>query len=122
MKTITSDEWGLIDEALNEFAEVLEDIDDENNYTKKDLKTIYAKSKSLRLLSEKLERIRPTDRTKIIICAEGGVVTGAYSTDKSETTDVEIWDWDDKIEAAEDFETDLSEVFDELTKDIQLIY
>jgi hypothetical protein len=56
---------------------------------------------------------------KIIVCVEGGVVTGALSTDKN--INLEVWDWDDRIESEEETAGILSDKFDKLTEGMQEI-
>jgi|GEM_PF-4673120 len=63
---------------------------------------------------------------KVVVCVEGGGVTGIYSDDKN--IEVIVWDWDDKRdepytenEAGESTDP-ITVEFDNLTKDMEIIY
>jgi hypothetical protein len=67
-----------------------------------------------------LNIIRDNDQTKVVVCVEGGVVQGAFSTDKS--IDLEVWDWDDKAESEEDTSEILSDKFEKLTESMAPVW
>jgi hypothetical protein len=63
--------------------------------------------------------ITDNDPARVVVCVEGGVVCGAYSTDKS--IDLEVWDWDDKAESEEGTAAILSDKFEKLTEGMDSI-
>jgi hypothetical protein len=56
---------------------------------------------------------------KVVVCVEGGVVCGAYSTDKS--INIEVWDWDDRVESEEGTTAILSDKFEKITEGMDVI-